>query len=90
MFRVCHAFFSVHCSLVGTCWERANLLVCFYVNLFFLCVLTISLVVPFVRRVSINDLCLLTFFRPATQYVQSIPADNASEGLGQYIEKGKE
>ena len=26
MFRVCHAFLSVHCSLVVTCWERANLL----------------------------------------------------------------
>ena len=25
MFRVSHAFLSVHCSLVVTCWERANL-----------------------------------------------------------------
>ena len=25
MFRVCLAFWSVHCSLVVTCWERANL-----------------------------------------------------------------
>ena len=31
MFRVCHAFLSVHCSLVVTCWERANLLVLLYV-----------------------------------------------------------
>ena len=23
-FRVCHVFLSVHCSLVVTCWERAN------------------------------------------------------------------
>ena len=22
----CHAFLSVHCSLVVTCWERANFL----------------------------------------------------------------
>ena len=27
MFRVCHAFLSVYCSLVVvSCWERANLL----------------------------------------------------------------
>ena len=26
MFRVCHAFFSVYCSLVVTCMERAGLL----------------------------------------------------------------
>ena len=26
MYHVCHAFFSVHCSLVVTCWERAELL----------------------------------------------------------------
>ena len=26
MFRVCQGFSSVHCSLVVTCWERANLL----------------------------------------------------------------
>ena len=26
MFLVCQAFLSVHCSLVVTCWERANLL----------------------------------------------------------------
>ena len=26
MFRVCHAFLPVHCSLVVTCWQRADLL----------------------------------------------------------------
>ena len=26
MFRVCHAFLCVHCSLVVTCWERAHVL----------------------------------------------------------------
>ena len=26
MFRVCHAFLSVQCSRVVTCWERADLL----------------------------------------------------------------
>ena len=35
--RVCHAFLSVHCSLVATCWERANLqdVSCFFLT--FLC-----------------------------------------------------
>ena len=28
---VCHAFLSVHCSLVVTCWERFNLLTLLYV-----------------------------------------------------------
>ena len=31
MFRVCHAFLSVHCSLVITCWESANILAFLYV-----------------------------------------------------------
>ena len=26
LFGVCHAFLSVHCSIVVTCWEMANLL----------------------------------------------------------------
>ena len=61
MFRVCHAFLSVHCSLVVTCWERANLLV-------FLCVVFYCVFVTFpcgalgqVRYliVSISDLCLV-------------------------------
>ena len=30
LFRVCHAFLSVHCNLVVTCWERANLLALLY------------------------------------------------------------
>ena len=33
MFRVCHAFLSVHCRLVVTCWERVNLLALLYVML---------------------------------------------------------
>ena len=31
LFRVCHAFLSVHCSLVVTCWERAGLLALLYI-----------------------------------------------------------
>ena len=75
MLRACHAFLSVYCNLVGTCLEMAYLLVCLYVKLF--CVLSISHVVPLVRRILIYDLCLLTFFHLATQCVQSIPDDHA-------------
>ena len=42
-FRACHAFLSVHCSLVVICWERANLLALLYVM--FYCVLSLSHVV---------------------------------------------
>ena len=35
MFRVCHAFLSVHCSLVVTCWERADLLALLYVMFYY-------------------------------------------------------
>ena len=37
MHRACHAFLSVHCSLMGTCLEMANLLVCLYVKFFVFC-----------------------------------------------------
>ena len=33
MFRVCHAFLSVQCRLVVTCWERVKLLALLYVML---------------------------------------------------------
>ena len=88
MHRACHAFLSVHCSLVSTCLEMANLLVCLY--FVFFCVLSIFRVVPLVRRILIYDLCLLTFFHLATQCVQNIPDDNTCEGFRQYIDKGKE
>ena len=64
MFRLCHAFLSVHCSHVVTCWERASLLALLYVM--FYCVF-----VTFPRGVlgqvwylivSIPDLFLLTYF----------------------------
>ena len=48
MFRVCHAFLSVHCSLVVTCWEWVNLLALLCV--IFYCVLSLSCVVSGVRR----------------------------------------
>ena len=88
MHRACHAFLPVHCSLVGTCLEMANLLVCLYMKFF--CVLSISHVVSLVRRILIYDLCLLVFLHIATQCVHSIHDDNACEGFRQYVDKGKE
>ena len=64
MFGVCHAFLSVHCSLVVSCWERADLLA-------LLCVMFYCAFVTFpygflgqvwYLNVSIPDLCLLTYF----------------------------
>ena len=63
MFRVCHAFLSVHYSLVVTCWERANLLALLYVM--FLVFVTFqcgALGQVLYLVVSIPDLCLLTYF----------------------------
>ena len=45
--HLCHAVFSVHCSLVVTYWGRANLLALLYVM--FSCVLSLSHVVSCVR-----------------------------------------
>ena len=35
VFHVCHAVLSVPCSLVVTCWEKADLLALLYVMVFF-------------------------------------------------------
>ena len=64
MFCVCHAVLSVHCSLVVTCWERANLLALLSVMLS--CLFVISHVVAgqvWYLIVSIPDLCLLPYFK---------------------------
>ena len=59
MFRFCHAFLSVHCSLVVTCWERAIIFVLLCV---IYCVfLSLSHVVSYLI-VLIPDLCFLTYF----------------------------
>ena len=92
MFRVCHAYLSVHCSPVVTCSERASLLACMYVK--FCCVFVTfpcgTLGQVWYLIVSIPNLCLLTYFHSATQSVQSALADDARVGVRQYIEKGKE
>ena len=63
MFRV-HAVMSVYCSLVVTCWERANLLALLYVM--FSCVFVTFLCGVLGQVcylvVSIPNLCLLSYF----------------------------
>ena len=64
LFHVCNAVLFVHCSLVVTCWERADLLA-------LLCVMFSCVFVTFPYGVlgqvwylivSIPDICLLPFF----------------------------
>ena len=59
MFRVCHAFLSVHCRLVVTCWERAGLIDLLCVMLSFYCFCHC----PMYLVVSIPDLCFLPDFQ---------------------------
>ena len=74
MFRVCHAFLSVHCSLAVTCWERADLLAFLYVMFYCvfvvfilfdlnkICAMSYVLGQVWCLIVSIPDLCLLSCF----------------------------
>ena len=63
MFRVCHAFLSVHCSLEVICWEGANLLGLLYVMFYCVFVTFLCGVLGQVWYliVSIPDFCLLTY-----------------------------
>ena len=74
MFRVCHAFLSVHCSFVVNCWERANFLALF-------CAMSYCGFVTFpfgvlgqmwYLIVSIPDLCHLTFVFGSCFVVQNL------------------
>ena len=62
-FGVCHAVLSVHCNIVVTCWESANLLALLYVMFSYVFVTfpcgTLGQVWYLI--VSIPDLCLLTY-----------------------------
>ena len=64
LFCVCHAFSTVHCSLVVTCWERADLLALLYVM--FYCIFVTfpcdALGQVWCMIVSIPDFCLLSYF----------------------------
>ena len=61
---VCHAFASVHCCLVVTCWKRADLLalVCVFNSVFvtFPCGILGQV---WYLIVSIPDLCHISYFK---------------------------
>ena len=64
MFRVCHAFLSVHCSLVVIGWERADLLapLCVMFSCVFVTFPCGVLSQMWYLIVSIPDLYPLTYF----------------------------
>ena len=63
MFCVCHTFASIHCCLVATCLERADLLalVCDVKLCFFSLFHVVSLGQVWYLSVSIPDLCRLSY-----------------------------
>ena len=61
----CHAFASVHCCLVVTCWERADLLAPDFVFVTFPCG---NLGQVWYLIVSIPDLCHLSYFVMEAEY----------------------
>ena len=72
MFCVCHAFASVHCCIVITCWERANLLA--IVGDVKSCFCRFPIWYPgscVVLIVSISDLCRLSTFIVAAYGISS-------------------
>ena len=74
MFRICHAVLSVHCSLVVTCWERANLLAHLYV-MFSCAFVTFPCGVlgqVWYLVVLILDLCILPYFVYITVHSEHI------------------
>ena len=64
MFCVYHAILSVHCSLVVTCWERANLLALLYVMFYVLVTFPCDVLVQVSYLILlIPDLRLLPYFQ---------------------------
>ena len=60
---VCHAFASVHCCLVVTCWERADLFLLFVMsNYAFVTFPCVILGQVWYLIVFIPDLCRLSYF----------------------------
>ena len=72
MYCVCHAFTSVHCCLVVTCWKRTDLLLLFVMFNFIFVTFTCGILGQvWYLIVSIPDLCrLLTVdeFKPQTEF----------------------
>ena len=83
VFRVCRVFLSVHCSLVVTCREKADLLAVLCV-VFYYVFLTLPCVVlgqVWCLIVSILDLCLLPYVLHITlQFLKWL--DSANRGGG--------
>ena len=73
MFRVCHAFLSVHCSLMAICLERADLLDLWYVmfNCVFVTFPCNVLGQVWCLIVSIPDLCRISYFDFAKCHYES-------------------
>ena len=81
---LCFVLGMLSCLFIAASWAPAwKWLTSWFACCEAFCVLSISHVVPLVRRILIYDLCLLTFFHLATQCVQSIPDDHACEGFRQ-------
>ena len=73
MFCVCHAFLSVHCSFVVTCWDKAYLLSLLYV-MFYCVFVTFPCGVlgqVWFLIVSISDPCLHTYFEILAAFTNS-------------------
>ena len=70
---VCHAFTAVHCCLVATCWERADLLalVC-DVNCVFVTFPSGILGQVWYLIVSFPDLCRLSYFCHLKEIVDEV------------------
>ena len=66
---VSHAFAYVHCCLVVTCWERADLLALVDVNCIFVTFSCGILGQVWYLIVSFPDLCLLSYFDSFDSFV---------------------
>ena len=71
---VCHAFGSVHCCLVVTCWERAHLLVLVYDVCDFVTFPCGILGQVWYLIVLIPDLCCLSYFVALSSHLGPPPA----------------
>ena len=74
MFRVCHALLPFYCSLVVTCWERADIIGSLVCDVL-LCFCHFPMWCPglgVVLYLSIPDLCLISNFNYYTYFLKNI------------------
>ena len=69
MYRVCHVFLSVLCSLVVTYWERADLLALLYVLVTLPCGVLGQVLC---LTVSIPELCLFSYFTQNPEFRNTV------------------